>query len=300
MEAPAPFSTRHLYSSGHRQWHSTWCCAPSWLFRGVRPQAVMNMYRPTRDGASSEYVIKEQTHCNFNQYHNIQHRQAMGRISSYKTEIRFAVRKWFFLWHHDQNRSHGFTTFLPIHTKISFRGDKNTVLLSSPITPCGNEILDVWSFTPISLRAWVSNPRPAATFANYIYCKNYTLTYEVVYTICDFYTRGRPRAHSNRCGLLTNNVGHPCLRLYVQAEEWKDRLILMTSISHFLTYIRIACKGNGSCGNSMSRFRSKCCGSIRAIICMLSDIRKSVSSIITHQQMHQIHFLFKLSFNNSH
>jgi hypothetical protein len=36
MEAPPLFSTRHLYSSGHRQWHSTWCCAPSWLFHRVR------------------------------------------------------------------------------------------------------------------------------------------------------------------------------------------------------------------------------------------------------------------------
>jgi hypothetical protein len=53
----------------------------------------MNKYRPTRDGASLEYVIKEQIHCNFDQYHNIQHRQAMGSMSSYETEIRFAVPK---------------------------------------------------------------------------------------------------------------------------------------------------------------------------------------------------------------
>jgi hypothetical protein len=62
-----------------------------------------------------------------------------------------------------------------IHTKISFHGGKDSVLLSSPITLCGNEIMDVWSFTPISLTAWVSNSRPAVTFANYIYCKNYTI-----------------------------------------------------------------------------------------------------------------------------
>jgi hypothetical protein len=58
------------------------------------------------------------------------------------------------------------------HTKISFRGGKDTALLSSTITLPANEIIDVWSFTPISLRIWVPNPRPASTFANYIYCTN--------------------------------------------------------------------------------------------------------------------------------
>jgi hypothetical protein len=87
---------------------------------------------------------------------------------------------------------------------------------------------------------------------------------------------GQP-AHNNRCGPLTDNVGHPCLRFDVQAEERKDRLISMTSISHFLTRIRIACMRNGSWENSTSRFRSKCCGSIRATICMLRETRKLIS-----------------------
>jgi len=34
---------------------------------------------------------------------------------------------------------------------------------------------------------------------------------------------GQP-AHSKSCGALTNNSGHPCLRLDVQAEEWKTGL----------------------------------------------------------------------------
>ena len=128
-------------------------------------------HRLTRDGASSEYGIKEQIHCNFNQYHNIQHRQAMGRM----TEILFAVRKRFFLWRSTKPVFTDSLASCQTHT-ISFPGGKDTLLLSSPISLYGNEIVDVWSFTPNALRTWVPNPRPVATFENYIYCKNYTLT----------------------------------------------------------------------------------------------------------------------------
>lgn len=75
----------------------------------------------------------------------------MGRMSSYKTEIRFAAHKLFFFA----------TTTKPvltdslascqiIPTNIYFPGGKDTVLLSSRFTLSGDEIMDV-RFTPFPL-----------------------------------------------------------------------------------------------------------------------------------------------------
>jgi hypothetical protein len=163
MEAPAPFSTRHLYSSGHLQWHCTRCCCCCWLFHRVRQWWTCTGLKGTAllentlsKNKSTATLISITTYSTGSQWD-------AWAVTRPKFDSRI-VNYFFFV-----------TTTKPVltdslascqvHTNIPFPGGKDKVLLSSPITLSG-----VWSSTtfPLGNGCPIRGPRQHLQFIHTI------------------------------------------------------------------------------------------------------------------------------------
>ena len=63
---------------------------------------------------------------------------------------------------------------------------------------------------------WISDPQPAATCVNCVYCTNFTVIKAFMYTILCHFSHMRPAALPTVTGvaLCPKNIGGPCTGLY--------------------------------------------------------------------------------------